>query len=71
MESSPYNKIVWVVKSGRTPLAFEAPLLLALPLLLTLAKFAEETTYKDYPLIIIFLYFLKTYCQFVEVILSY
>ena len=46
-----------VVKSGRTPFEFEAELLLALPLLLTLAKFEEEATYKDYPLNYFFMFF--------------
>lgn len=42
--------VCMVVKSGRTPFELEALLLFALPLLFTLAKFEEETTYKEYPL---------------------
>lgn len=37
--SQPFHA---VVKSGRTPLEFEALLLFALPLLLTLQKFVAE-----------------------------
>ena len=37
------------VKSGRTPMTFEAFQLLTLPLLLTLQKFVEDCTYKGHP----------------------
>jgi hypothetical protein len=35
-------------KSGRTPLELEALLLLQFPLLLTLAKFADDTTSRNH-----------------------
>ena len=47
------------MKSGRTPLALDALLLLALPLLLTLAKLDAEATYKGYPNYILMFYIFK------------